>query len=221
MGRPPGRPPLGKQAMSGAERQRRYLDRLLGAQANTTLKDENATLKARIAALEADRGENATLKAENATLKAEVVRLQAAAAAAPHETSRPRTVADLLARKAQVTAANKAKRAEAKAARLMAAAAERPDADVPTLIEENDGLKQQLKAARTQIKNLRGELHHFREWHTQEMAKKGGMSFATQSKIARVLHPDTRKQATEADIDDAYGLFNAWKADKDKAARRG
>src|SRR5262249_54644012 len=117
MGRPPGRPPLGKRAMSGAERQRRYLDRLLRAQGNTA---EVAALQAQlaqaIAELEAgrnqSRGENATLKAENATLKAEVARLQAAAADAQQRRApdlpRPRTPEDWAALKAQVTAKRKA-----------------------------------------------------------------------------------------------------------------
>jgi hypothetical protein len=45
------------------------------------------------------------------------------------------------------------------------------------------------------------------------------MSFATMSAIAKVVHPDTRRQATEADLDRACKLFTAWKADKDKARR--
>jgi hypothetical protein len=193
-------------------------DRRLGAQANTALKDENTTFKARIAALEADRVENATLKAENATLKAEVVKLKAAAAT-PHETSRPRTVADLLARKAQVTAAKKAKRAEAKAARLMAAAAERPDADVPTLLAENDTLNQQLKAARTRVRNLTQELRHTRQ-HFEGLAEKtGAMDFATESALAKCLHPESMDNATEADKDKAFKLFTAWKATNRKARR--
>jgi hypothetical protein len=50
MKRPRGRPPLGKQAMSGAERQRRYLERLLkGAETDTALKTELAQAKKRIA----------------------------------------------------------------------------------------------------------------------------------------------------------------------------
>jgi hypothetical protein len=55
-----GRPPIGKQAMSGAERQRRYLDRLLAGKASVTKpaqpdgRDrEIAQLKARIAELQA------------------------------------------------------------------------------------------------------------------------------------------------------------------------
>jgi hypothetical protein len=57
-------------------------------------------------------------------------------------------------------------------------------------------------------------MRHMGEWHRSEMSKVGGMSFATQGALAKVLHPDTRKQATEAQIDEACRLFTAWKAEK-------
>ena len=47
-----GRPPFGKQAMTGAERQRRYMARLLASKPSADLaaaKREIAKLKARIA----------------------------------------------------------------------------------------------------------------------------------------------------------------------------
>jgi hypothetical protein len=52
-----GRPPIGKRAMTGAERQRRYLARLLhdGAKPDTAKDHEIAALKARIAQLETTR----------------------------------------------------------------------------------------------------------------------------------------------------------------------
>jgi hypothetical protein len=54
-----GRPPIGKQAMSGAERQRRYLDRLLAGKSSATKPKgpdsrDRETFKARIAELEAE-----------------------------------------------------------------------------------------------------------------------------------------------------------------------
>jgi hypothetical protein len=74
-----GRPPIGKHAMSGAERQRRYLEKLLGGKSTVSsvtkqtkadeAKDrEIAALRARIAKLEA---ENAALKAQLARERAE------------------------------------------------------------------------------------------------------------------------------------------------------
>jgi hypothetical protein len=58
MGRPPGRPPLGKRAMTTEERQRRYWERVLREQTPPeskeipTLKRELAQARARIATLE-------------------------------------------------------------------------------------------------------------------------------------------------------------------------
>jgi hypothetical protein len=64
-----GRPPIGKHAMSGAERQRRYLEKLLGGKSTVSsvtkqtkadeAKDrEIAALKARIATLERERAQH-------------------------------------------------------------------------------------------------------------------------------------------------------------------
>jgi hypothetical protein len=47
-----GRPPLGKRAMTSAEKQRRYLDRLREAAASTAvarLESENAALRKKVA----------------------------------------------------------------------------------------------------------------------------------------------------------------------------
>lgn len=205
-----GRPPIGKQAMTGSERQRRYLDRLLGAK---TDKDADRL----IAELRAQLSERDKRIAE---LKAEVAMLKAAAHTQPRQPPPlPRTPEELAAAKARRTAEISAQRAAAKAAKLAQAAAERPDADVPTLLAENDKLKQQMKATQTRIRNITAELRHTRQWHEQEMAKKGGMSFAAQNALFKVLHPDQRANATEADLDKACKLFTAWKADKDKARR--
>jgi hypothetical protein len=56
--------------------------------------------------------------------------------------------------------------------------------------------------------------------HPEEgLATAGGMPFETQGAIARCLHPDSRKHVTEVEKDDAFKLFTAWKATKDKARR--
>ena len=57
--------------------------------------------------------------------------------------------------------------------------------------------------------------------YSEGLATAGGMNFATQSAIAKCLHPDTRKHVTEADKDKAFKGFTSWKADKDKARRKG
>jgi hypothetical protein len=55
----------------------------------------------------------------------------------------------------------------------------------------------------------------------QTQAKTGGMDFRTRSAVVKVLHPDTRRQATDADRDEACQRFTQWmKAVKDAAAGR-
>jgi hypothetical protein len=61
-----GRPPIGKRAMSGAERQRRYLDRLLRGAKPTP---DTAKLQARIRELEAQLAQT---KKELARAKARI-----------------------------------------------------------------------------------------------------------------------------------------------------
>jgi hypothetical protein len=70
-----------------------------------------------------------------------------------------------------------------------------------------------IKGLRTQVRNLRAERDYIIS------TRIGVMTFKTQNAIAKVLHPDSREHASEADKDEAYKLFNAWKADKDKAHR--
>jgi hypothetical protein len=140
-------------------------------------------------------------RARHEALEAELAKLKAQ----PPPRPRP-TLAEL---KAQATAARKAKRAEAKAAGLAAATAECPVADAPTLLAENEGLKQQLKAAQTRIRNLTRELNAMREW----TGGNGEMNFATKSAIAKCIFPDQRHNATEADKDNACKQFTAWAAE--------
>jgi hypothetical protein len=47
----------------------------------------------------------------------------------------------------------------------------------------------------------------------------GGMNFQTMSAIANALHSD--RKPNEAEREKAFKLFTAWKADKNKAQRRG
>jgi hypothetical protein len=77
-----------------------------------------------------------------------------------------------------------------------------------------------IKALSTENRKLKWELREMENHYKDGLAKVGGMAFATQSLIAKCLHPDSRDQATEADKDRACKLFTAWKADKDKARRK-
>lgn len=76
--------------------------------------------------------------------------------------------------------------------------------------------EQIIRGLRTQVSKLT-ELNHMIVSRIGAVS----MSVKTQNAIAKVLHPDSRKHASEANKDDAYKAFNAWKADKDKAERQG
>jgi hypothetical protein len=77
-----------------------------------------------------------------------------------------------------------------------------------------------IKALTTANQNLRVKVRHLEQHFEDAIAKAGGMSFKTQSAIAKALHPDVSPADREAARPNAYKLFNAWKADKDKAGRR-
>jgi seryl-tRNA synthetase len=192
-----GRPPIGKRAMSGSERQRRYLDRLLQtAQGDTKLKSELAAAQARIqkltselAAAKAPGDGDTTLKAELAAAKARIAELEAANTMLKAEIAawagagRPPPKSRLEEARAQATAERKAKRAAAAEARRAAAGVQEPP-DVPTLLAENESITQQLKAARTQIRNLKGQISY-----TTRM--QGAVFTPELEKAIRVcLHPD-------------------------------
>jgi len=69
-----------------------------------------------------------------------------------------------------------------------------------------------IKGLRTRVRNLEAAL--------QMVA---GMPRETQNAIFNALHPDRKLSAAEraAEQDKALKLFTAWKADKDRAVRRG
>jgi cell division protein FtsB len=195
-----GRPPIGKRAMSSAERQRRYWERVLQGGARS----DDAALRAELAAAKARIAE---LGAENAALKAKIAKAQGKPPPFPH----PRTAADWESLKAAATAERKAKRAQAKAARLAAAVAERPEADVPTLLAENESLKQQLKATRTQIRHLRSEVSYITN------ARGAAFTPALEKQIRICLHPDwvtdsKQKRRYEKTLADFNAVMDAIKA---------
>jgi predicted RNase H-like nuclease (RuvC/YqgF family) len=77
-----------------------------------------------------------------------------------------------------------------------------------------------IKALTTENRNLKAKLSIMADRYSDGLATAGGMPFATQSAIAKCLHPDTRNHATVVDKDKAFKGFTSWKADKDKAARK-
>jgi hypothetical protein len=192
-----GRPPIGKRAMSGAERQRRYLDRLLGGK---TDKDGNVTLKARIAELERE------LASERKRREAAEAN---AAKAAPRDNKDDRIAeleAEIRGLKLHIRFGPKRRAAE-------------PKAEKPPLPpdEERD---RQIKGLKTRVRNLTSELHHVREW--TKSGADSGMTFATMSAIVKALDSDRKLSEAEREAERtiAFKAFNAWKADVSKARRK-
>ena len=75
-----------------------------------------------------------------------------------------------------------------------------------------------IKSLTTENKNLKVKLAILKRQFEDGLATAGGMSFETQSAIAKALHSD--RQPSETDQANALKLFNAWKANKDKARRK-
>jgi hypothetical protein len=56
------------------------------------------------------------------------------------------------------------------------------------------------------------------KWYEDERKANRQLDFETQSAIAKCLHPDQRANATDAQKDDAFKLFTAWKAYRARVA---
>jgi hypothetical protein len=67
-------------------------------------------------------------------------------------------------------------------------------------------------------KSLRQKMAATLAWHEDEMRRKGGMTFATMSKVMICLHSD-KEPPTEAQRLEACKLFTQWKSDNAKARR--
>ena len=55
-------------------------------------------------------------------------------------------------------------------------------------------------------------------WYEDESRRKGTMTFATASLIAKALHPDST--SSPRDREEAFKAFSAWKADRDAVRRK-
>ena len=189
-----GRPPIGDRAMSAAERKRRqrakqeYRDKATvtkpAAPQVEAVAAGDAAAQAKIAALEQ---ELAAAKQENAALKAEVAKLKAAATDAQQREPPPlpRTVAEMRA------AAQAAKEAATAARKAKRAAGTRPAEPIEPVeaAEKIAALEQQLKAARTRIRNLTGEVRVM--GHSLHQAEQGQyMPPELRKAIQSRLHPD-------------------------------
>jgi hypothetical protein len=215
-----GRPPIGERAMTEAERKRRLraLAKARTAEQAAALRQAKpekpaevdadliaAAIKAEVAAGDAHQ-ELAQANRKLAQAKAHIAELEAELARRAGEKPRPplpKTAAELLAQRGR-----KAERAAAK-----------PKAEKPPLPPDEER-ERIIKGLKTRVRNLSKELRLFRQYHDEAMTKQGLMSRETRIAVDKVLHPDTRNNATEADIDRACKVWNVWKNDNDKARRK-
>jgi len=211
-----GRPPIGKVAMTGAERVHRFRAKHRadkpkpGATDSTTLRG----LEAEIAREREAWREKLEAAAEKfRQLRAKFVKIEAELAHADETAKAQRQKFEARIRELEVELG----------ARFAPRQREptKPKAEKPPLPpdEERD---RQIKGLKTRVRNLTSELHAQREWHRRKAD--GSMSFQTMSAIAKALHPEQREHWTRAELDaaldEACKAFMAWKADKDKARRR-
>jgi phage shock protein A len=195
-----GRPPIGKTAMSGAERMRRLrAKRPVTKPVTKPDTADTAKLEARIHELEdelareRDRRESAEAKAKTAAHQD---------AGALEDRLKRFEIENAMVRKALRVA-------EAHAKKLQEA---KPRAPRPVM-PESEAVARLNKT----IKELRSEIKHIRQWHDNEMSRKGKMPLETFRAVVRCLHPQSRGDATPKQIDEACGLFMEWKKDQDKA----
>jgi hypothetical protein len=132
--------------------------------------------------------------------------------------TKERELAAAKARVAELEKANAALKDELHAtlAARFAPKPRKPKVEKPPLPpdEERDRI---IKGLRTRVRNLTQELQHS---YSVMNSRLGIMSRETRTAIDKVLHPDTRANATEVDRDRAVRGWNAWKNDSDKARRK-
>jgi hypothetical protein len=75
--------------------------------------------------------------------------------------------------------------------------------------------EKQISALKTRVRNLQAQ--------NADLLQVSGTNRQTMGLIAKVLHPDTRKNMTKAELDtaldEACRAFMAWKSDRDRARR--
>ena len=169
--------------MSGAERQRRYLERLLKSDKSADyalVQQQLAQARARIAELESA--------------------LQQAQRAAPSMSSRE----DLKARNVDLeTEVISLRRALKQAQAAAAAAAKTPRPPKPPVDPDSE-----VARLKTTNKNLRNKLAHMERWYEKQLFRSGKMPPATLRAIAKCLHPDYTPSTAERET--ACRLFNVF-----------
>jgi hypothetical protein len=178
-----GRPPIGERAMTAAEKQRRYRERKRRAAYGNS--EPVTEPRARAAAGDGERV--SALQRENAQLRARIAELEAAfarerpAGTAGEKPFRP------------------VPRDSAAWVKVKRTSGTGPAKEPPPPMPETEAvakLERQLKAARTQIRNLRGQL----KWATAEADRNTRlvMSKRLHRHIKAALHPDRAPQDAAA-----------------------
>jgi hypothetical protein len=162
-----GRPPIGKHALSGAERQRRYMAKLLAGKPSVTKPAQ------------ADTAEIDKLKTHIAELERKLTLARMASG------KMPESVAEMDAMRRIADEVRAAGRARAKAARLAKAPPVDAGETLETLAEKLRQREQQLKGAQTRIRNLK-------EWTTTLRGRKTiPISKELLRTIRAKMHPDS------------------------------
>jgi hypothetical protein len=206
------RHPIGETAMTGAERLRRWRERKRQerpakpaagpssqelAEARKEIERLREQLAAASKAAPDAKQRELVSKWMNAQLEIDRLRRQLDEA----RKAEPEQIAELRRHIRGLEAERARRDAAAKAAQTKAAKA---------ALDPNSEAARQIKGLVTRVRNLTSELAHAR-------AKHGHMTFATESLIAKALHPDATP--SHKDREHALKAFNAWKVDS-KAARR-
>ena len=215
-----GRPPVGKVAMTGAERTRLY--RLKhGAETKPVTKPADAAHDALVRELAEAQAEIERLRKEAATAKPakaapvsdEMRELEGKLMKARFESDGLR--AQLAKARADEPEQVRALRQRVKeleqghARRDSAARAAQTKAEKPPL-PPDEVRERQIKSLKTQVQNLKGLVRTHEQHYAEAVAKAGGLPRSTKTAIDKVLHPDSRRHATEADKNEASQLWNAW-----------
>jgi hypothetical protein len=184
---------------TNAERQRRYIARLKAQAAQAAVSNGVGKIKPNPATERELHGKlmNAMHEIDGLNRK-----LAAACKSEPDQVRALREEIDAL-KKRLVRADASAKATQTKAAK----AALDPDSDAARQIK---GLLTQTQTLRRKLKSLTGILE----------AKGYAMPSETRKALEWVLHPDQRRNATEAQWDKACKLWNAWKDTMDRAHRK-
>jgi Rad3-related DNA helicase len=203
-----GRPPIGKTAMTDAERMRRY--RLKHGKAKPVTKPAGPDYDVLVQELAQARARIAELERELTSEREQREAAEANAAKAAPRDNKGDRIAELEAEirdlRLHIRFGPKRRPAE-------------PKPEKPPLPPDEQREKI-IKGLRTRVRNLMSELDATIELNNKIAMRTGDMPRTTRTAIDWVLQPDQRRNADEAAWDKACKGWNAWKNDSDKVRRQ-